>query len=90
MVCVRSLRDMPVSDNSTLESLIDSPAKFSVVGVSACDVPGLCAAFTVTGVTVDMLSGSKFVKLDDRILSQLLEYIFRKTSAEVIPLMDKS
>ena len=84
MVHARSLRDMPVSDGSTLESLVDSLVKFSVFGVSSCDVSGLCAAFGVMGVTVDMSSGSKFVRLDDRILSQSLEYIFRKTSAEVI------
>ena len=85
LVIAKLSRNELVSDGSTLESLKDPPARFSVFGVN-CEVAGqsLCSVYNVQGVSVAVSSGVKFVKLDERSLSQSLEYIFKKTTAEVL------
>ena len=84
MVTARSKRNIPVSDGSTMESFDDPPVKFSVFSGFRDKTTGLSATFGIKGVVVNCSSGSRLVKLTDRSLSRSLEYIFRKTTAEVI------
>ena len=84
MVAYRTQINRPVTDGSTLESLKDPPAKFTVFNINKVCSYGLSSAFGNGIVLANKVDGNRFVTLDDRSLSLALEYVYRKTTAEVV------
>ena len=89
MVAYRTQINRPVSDGSTLESLKDPPAKFIVFTINKVCSYGLSSAFGNGIVLANKVDGNRFVTLDDRSLSLALEYVYRKTTAEVVHFQGK-
>ena len=87
---------LSLSDGSTPESIRSSPpTKFSVFSVfenktgHKDDSEKLTDLFSVNGVKIIFETKTIFIRLTDNILSSSLEYIYRKTSAELIHFNDK-
>ena len=93
MVTARQRKGLSVSDGSTPESLSIPAPKFSVFNVSTdstlSSTSSMSALFKVSYVRVSTVNGVKVVRLTDGMLSLSLEYIYRKTTAEVIKFNDK-
>ena len=93
MVRSRVAKGIPVSDGSSLESLILPPVKFKVFTVmsnSSTSPTNLSHAFNIHGVKVNTESDViNYVRLSDEMLSLSLQYLYRKATAEVTKFNDK-
>ena len=78
MVAARALSNEVVSDGSTLESMKDQPAKFSMFHVGC--IGQVSPSLLVSPVSVNVSHKTKGILLDDRALSRALEYIYKKTT----------
>ena len=87
MVCSRRSRNLPVSDGSTSGSLQPPPPKFTVFSAQQSqNVTGFKLSHlykTSYGVNISFHANTVHVRLTDAFLSLSLEYIYRKTTAEV-------
>ena len=93
MVRARLLRNVPVSDGSTLENLKLPAPKFKVFSVlsnSSENQWSLRSLFNINGVYVSTNSNSyKHIRLSNEILSLSLDYLYRKAGAEVLHFNDR-
>ena len=91
---------LTLSDGSTPDSILPRAAKFAVFSafknsteekemIKQDDEIGLAELFCVNGVCVTFEKVKIHVRLSDRFLSLSLEYIYKKTSQELIHFNDK-
>ena len=91
MVIARLARGIPVSDGTTLKSMVLPPPKFKVFStLSSSVVNSLGKVFKISGVSVYVNSTVKrFVHLSDADLSFSLEYLYKKAGAELLHFNDR-